>query len=169
MNRKRKFEWDALFIVSLVFLIIGTVFTILGAAFRINLRVLVNSPASVGALHILQLIFLVLGLSFLVVGVLCAVMKIKKNNMIDRVISEGYSVMATIVSVDYNYSVTVNGRHPSVLECHYQDPSTGLMHVFMSKDIYLNPQELVGTEIRVYVDRTDYSRYYVDVESVIAL
>jgi len=68
--------------------------------------------------------------------------------------------------VNLNSTVSVNGRSPYVLECHYQDPA-GTLHVFKSRNLFFDPVELEGRQIRVYVDHGDMDHYYVDVESVV--
>lgn len=168
MSRKRSAGVDVIFILGLVFAGIGAIFTVLGTVFYIKLDSLIDSPNVQGDARVLPAIFLPLGLCFLVVGILFILLHLRKNREILRLVSEGNYVMATIAEVSFNYSVTVNGRHPVRLECHYQDPTSGKMRVFMSKNIFGNLQELVGTEIPVFVDRNDYSKYYVDVESLLA-
>lgn len=71
----------------------------------------------------------------------------------------GYAVNAM-----RNGSVAVNGVNPFFLECHYQNPATGQTHVFRSENLPYYPAELIGKEVKIYVDRENFSHYYVDVQ-----
>ena len=56
---------------------------------------------------------------------------------------------------------------PLQAECHYEDPATGTLHVFKSRDLFFYPAELEDQEIKVYVEQGNMDHYYVDVESVV--
>ena len=62
----------------------------------------------------------------------------------------------------YNYHAQ-NG----VVRCRYEDGS-GVIHTFKSRGIFFNPEGLFKDQfIRVYVDRDDFRKYYVDIDSVL--
>ena len=67
-------------------------------------------------------------------------------------------------------TVLGGGRHPYILKCGYRDEN-GTLHVFSSRNIKKYPgDDLIGRQVRVYVDRNDYNNfkyYYVDIDEVL--
>lgn len=63
-----------------------------------------------------------------------------------------------------NYSV--EGKTPYIVYCSYEDSYTGTLYKFKSPDLWYIPKAYYhrDTEIRVYVDEKDYSKYYMEVE-----
>lgn len=163
--KKCKYSIGAADIVALVFCILGGSFTAISVGFALNLPAV--QAHSTGNAALFPLIFGAVGLPFLVVGIVTAAMSAHKRAEIRRVVSEGYYVAAEVVNIRPNYSVQVNGQCPYVLECHYRDPATGTLHVFLSRNLYFCPAELQGSQVRVYVDRARMDRYYVDVEGAL--
>lgn len=77
----------------------------------------------------------------------------------------GRRVQARFQSVERNPSLTVNGVHPWRIVCQWQDPTTRLLHVFKSKNLWFDPSPYVrAEELTVFVDPRDPRRYAVDVE-----
>jgi len=151
-------------IVALVFVILGAVFCAVGACVTLAPGV----PHGRGTdAAVLSLVFGAIGAPFLAVGLVLAVLSARKRAMMRRVVSEGYYVMADVADVRPNFGVQVNGRCPYVLECHYRDPATGALHVFRSRNLFFYPAELENRRIRVYTDRNNLNRYYLDVESLL--
>lgn len=145
----------------MAYLILGIVFTILGALF-----VGLGIGLSIFALKEMILMSLI-GLPFLIIGIifLARVILLKKRQK--RLISDGNYLLANISGVQVNYSVNVNGRCPYVVECNYQDLD-GTVHIFRSKDIFYDPTNLfTGDMVKVYVDKDNYKKYYVDIDSVL--
>ncbi len=76
----------------------------------------------------------------------------------------GARVQATFQAVERNTSLTVNGGHPWRIVCQWQDPATGLLHVFHSQNLWFDPTPFVHqTELTVFVDRAKPKRHLVDV------
>jgi hypothetical protein len=76
----------------------------------------------------------------------------------------GRRVQARFQSVERNGSLTVNGRHPYRIFCQWQDPATGLVHVFKSKNLWFDPTAFVREpDLTVFVDPKRPRRYCVDV------
>ncbi|MBQ8162615.1 MAG: hypothetical protein IJ083_17955 [Clostridia bacterium] len=162
-TKKRKFGWTPLGIVGWVFAPIGLFFSLLGfMMYHFGVGDEPDDPliflcvfGGMGA------IFLILGLGFL-----CSDLSRRAGQK--RVLEEGYFVDATFVGVQVNLNINVNGRHPYNVECHWKDPSTGIMHVFFSGPLYFDPTDaLTGTTIPVYLDRMGGKAYYVDIYSVL--
>lgn len=85
-----------------------------------------------------------------------------------RAYESGNYVMAKITDMKVNPSI--NGTHgsPYVLECQYKDPDTGAVHIWYSRNLYMNVKELLTSdEVPVYVDRSDYRVAFVDVDAIL--
>jgi hypothetical protein len=81
----------------------------------------------------------------------------------DHLMHEGRPIEADFQQVDLNTSLKINGRHPFRVLAQWQDPSTSRIHVFTSHNLWFDPsQYITQKQIRVYVDRTNPKRYYVD-------
>ncbi len=77
----------------------------------------------------------------------------------------GRRVQARFQAVERNASLTVNGVHPWRIVCQWQDPTTGLLHVFKSRNLWFDPTSYVrAQELTVFVDPRNPRRYAVDVE-----
>ncbi len=77
----------------------------------------------------------------------------------------GRRVQARFQAVERNASVTVNGVQPWRIVCQWQDPRTGLLHVFRSRNLWFDPTSYVrAQELTVFVDPRNPRRYVVDVE-----
>lgn len=145
----------------MVYLILGIVFTILGVIF-----VALGIVLSLFALKELILLSLI-GLPFLILGIAFLVYLLLLKKRQKRLISEGNYVLAGISGVQINYNVRVNRKCPYTVECTYQD-SNGTIHIFQSEDIFFDPTNLfTGNMVKVYVDRDNYKKYYVDIDSVL--
>jgi hypothetical protein len=76
----------------------------------------------------------------------------------------GTPVVARLDGVERNTSLRVNGRSPWRLVAQWQDPGTGMIHLFHSENIWFDPTpHVVQQELTVYVDRRNPKRYWVDV------
>ena len=107
-----------------------------------------------------------MGVVFLLVGVVPTIIGMKKSAREKELLRSGKILYATIEQIGINQGYTVNGRHPYVVYCRYTDEFTGVIYRFKSNNIWTNPEPVLqeGSEIRVFVDGRDYSRYYVDVD-----
>lgn len=170
MERKAKMGMSALMIVAITFIIIGVSFLPIGIAS------FVFGWSVEGSLTVFSLIFGGMGLLFLVLGITFLSIEIKKRNTCNRLLQEGYYILAEVIEVDKNYNVSyggngrTGGRHPYIVKCGYTDEN-GTLHIFSSRNIKRYPgNELIGRQVRVYLDRNDYNsfkHYYVDVDEVL--
>lgn len=165
MERKAKMGLSAMMIVAITFTIIGAAF------FPIGLIAGVGNMAVEGGLAIFVIVFCGLGAIFLTLGVLFFVLEIKKKNRSNRLLAEGYYILAEVLEVTKNFNVQYGKcGHPYVIKCGYED-ETGTLHVFKSRNINRYPgKDLVGQQVRVYLDRNDYGdfkNYYVDIDEVL--
>lgn len=75
----------------------------------------------------------------------------------------GRRVQARFQSVERNTSLRVNGTHPWRIVCQWQDPSTGLLHLFKSENLWFDPTPHVHVqEITVFVDPRNPRRHAMD-------
>lgn len=114
------------------------------------------------------IIFIIMGTVFGGVGLISLISSIKRNSKKKKLLEQGYYVVAIVESIDVNTSYTVNGRHPYLIYCVYQDPYSGMLYRFKSENLWTNPESVIqpGYGITVYVMPNDFSTYYVDVESI---
>lgn len=83
----------------------------------------------------------------------------------------GLRINATIVSIEENRNVKLNHKSPFRIHCKYEDPATGFAHLFVSNNIWGFEKDVFapGSTIPVYVDRNDYSKYFVDYSAALSL
>lgn len=84
-----------------------------------------------------------------------------------RLMSEGTCLNAVIKDIRLNTTYAVNGQNPSNIIAEYDDIYSGKKYEFKSENIWgekIGEIEFGGS-INVYVDRQDYSKYCVDVDS----
>lgn len=159
MERKAKMECDALFVVGIIFSIVGPALLVAG----VSAFLAVHSEENI----IFLIVYGSTGLIFLVIGLVFLVIKIRKKQRCSRLLQAGSYVMAEIMETKINYHVRVNGRSPYVVECQYRD-MFGNVHIFKSRCLYFNPEPLFRDRmVRVYVEGDDYKHYYVDIDEVL--
>ena len=165
MERKVKMGLSAMMIVAITFIIVGGSFLPIGIFAGINLM-------SVDENFILfVVIFGGMGCLFLTLGIVFLVLEIKKRNLSNRLLAEGYYIYAEVLEVNQNFNVQYgNHGHPYVIKCGYTD-ETGTLHIFKSRNIIRYPgNDLIGQQVRVYLDRNDYNNYknyYLDIDEIL--
>ena len=82
----------------------------------------------------------------------------------ERLVSNGYYEVATIVGIEQNPYVRVNRHHPYHVVCHIE--RSGVLHEYRSEGFYHHPGANIGDPVPVYLDRQNDKNYYVDVESI---
>lgn len=171
MEKKAKMGVSALTILTIVFMAIGGVF------FPIGILMFVLGCKIDSGMFIMAIIFGGVGTLFLALGIMFLFMEMKKRKVYNRLLQEGYYILAEVVEIDRNLSVSYGntntvggGRHPYIIKCGYTDEN-GTMHIFSSRNITRYPgNDLIGRQVRVYVDRNDYNNfkyYYVDIDEVL--
>lgn len=110
------------------------------------------------------LIMLVMGGAFLFIGVLVfliARLRKRKKEYLQR---HGIAVEAEIQSVDFNYSISMNGKNPFVIVCHWLNPESSEIHQFQSENIWFDPSRYIaGDKINVLLERGNPTKYHVDI------
>lgn len=152
-----------------VWLVIGIIFTIAGAVFSITMAGLFLAFKDIDPMVVLLFlpIFGLLGLIFLGFGITFLVLDIRKRRRSSRLLNSGNYITAEITEVTFNRAVRVNGMHPFIIKCIYQD-TAGNIHIFKSRDLFFDPRPLLkDRQVKVYVDSDNYNHYYVDIDSVL--
>lgn len=171
MEKKVKMGVSALTIVTIVFMVLG------GTFFPVGILMFVLGLKVDSEMFIMAIIFGSVGTLFLALGLLFLFMELKKRKVYNRLLQEGYYILAEVVEIDRNLSVSYGntstvggGRHPYIIKCEYMDENSTI-HIFSSRNITKYPgSDLLGRQVRVYVDRNDYGNfkhYYVDVDELI--
>lgn len=131
----------------------------------IRTKSMINLPAMI--VFFIGIIFLIIGLA----GIIPTYIIGKKVGRKKNLVNSGRRIEATVKSIEKQYNVRINGRHPFIIICTYTDIFTGIQYCFKSSRILKNPEPAVriGDTIDVYVDEKDYSKYYVAAEENIDL
>lgn len=117
-------------------------------------------------LYLPAIIFGVVAAPFLVVAIILIVVIVSRGKRFSRIYEEGKRITAEVTGGKINRNYSVNNRHPWRLECRYEDTFTGEEHVFMSGNVWFDPNQYLGRPISVYILDGNYSNYYIDVDSL---
>ena len=163
MTERKKYGWTAKGIVGIIFAPIGFIFLVLGVLFWFF---------TIGDGSVDQMIFLYTfggtGAVFFLVGLGLLMADIRRRALLRRAYESGHYVMAKIVGVNEQRNVNMNGRNPFVVECHYTDPGTGVVHVYYSRYLFVNVDDLLlSGEVPVYFDRMNENVGFVDIDAVL--
>lgn len=160
-KRKAKMGMGPMFIVGIIFTILGIGFLPMGIVLYFGLK----EETSVG--FIFLCVFGGVGLLFLILGILFLVLEVRKRARCNELLNAGNYVMAEIMEISINYNVRVNDRYPYIVRCQYQDPN-GNVHIFKSRNLYFNPETILKDRmVRVYVNGENYKYYYMDIDEVL--
>ena len=165
MERKARMGMSAMMIVAITFIIVGSAFLPIGLFAGMGLM------SIDGGFILFVVMFGGMGCLFLALGIVFLVLEIKKRNLSKRLLTEGYYIYAEVLEVNQNFNVQYgNHGHPYIIRCGYTD-ETGTLHVFKSRNIIGYPgNNLIGQQVRVYLDRNDYNNYrnyYVDIDEIL--
>ena len=149
-----------------LFALTGSLFIVISVFFVRNFGKL--EAHTRGDIRMVPAIFALLGIVQVLVA--CALFRslYRKAALRRELLQNGDYVMADFTGFPADYSVRVNRRPTYRVECCYQDPQTGTLHVFQGERFLFNPSPYVSQQkIRVYVDReSDYTKYFVDTDSL---
>ncbi len=164
-KRRHKMGLPAQTIAAIVLIPLGLLFLIGG---RYLVEYLRKQPNLIEEdISQLSRVFGLIGIVFLGIGVLLVLWVILKVLLAHRAIKKGHFVKAKLVRVYQNYSVSVRGLYPYVVECSYTDPESGKTFKFRSKNIFYDPEPLMTSdEIPVYAEPPRYRPYFVDIDAV---
>lgn len=110
-----------------------------------------------------------IGIIFVLVGGIPLLVMNGKKSKNKKILENGQVLHALVDSIEYNTSVAVNGTHPYVIFCSYRDEYKDIIYRFKSENIWTDPFLVFqpGSDIEVYVEPGDYSKYYVNAQKMI--
>lgn len=111
-----------------------------------------------------------IGILFSCIGIIPLIIFHRKKVQKKRLLANGRVLHATVERIDINRALSVNGQNPYVIYCTWKDEYTDVLYRFKSENLWTDPGHVFneGSEIAVYVDGKDYSKYYVDAERELA-
>ena len=114
-------------------------------------------------LYLASIIVFSLAPVFLVIGAVAIIIDLRQGGRKKKLLQSGISIYASISQMNMNRNVQVNGRHPYVVICSYEDPSKGKTYLFKSKSLWTDPSLVyhIGDTVKVLVDPNDYRKYVV--------
>ncbi len=107
-----------------------------------------------------------IGAIFFIIAIILIIIFLRKKKHRSDLISNGNKVYAEITGGIVDYSTRINGRNPYRLNCEVLDIYSGQKIIYSSGQVLDSPENYVGRQVAVYVDKKDNSKYYVDVESI---
>ena len=148
------------------FKLLGIIFACVAAVEALVLLVLLCIPAIRSQSEAMIVLPSVLGLQSLIFGGIGAGFLLhvsRQEKLRQDLLSNGLYETASVVAIEQDWRVRVNGRSPYRVICRVE--REGVLHEYRSHQLYDDPGLLPGDPVNVYLDRRDDSRYYVDVES----
>lgn len=110
------------------------------------------------------LMFVGLGGLFALIGYIILIVSILNKKKKAGLLERGQHIYGEIESMEQDYSITINGRHPFRIYCKYKNPTDGYIYKFKSDTLDFNPWDSykTGDSIDIYVDPDNFKKYYVD-------
>jgi len=147
-------------LVAYIFLGIGLLFAFIGLGW---FYVFVTGSDVTGFTEewIGPLVFTLIGLIFASIGGGILYYKGKQKERRELLLRSGRKLRAVISNMYYNTSISINNRHPLVIECVAE--LSGQKQDFKSHNVWGATPYEIGQEIAVYVDTRDSNNYWVEV------
>lgn len=116
--------------------------------------------------YIVVIVLSIMGIVSFCVGAIPLCFSIKKILQKKRLLEKGRVLHATVGEISLNTSLAVNGQNPYIIYCTWYNYNTGCTVRFKSENLWTDPSNVfgIGSEIDVYVDENNLSKYYVDAE-----
>lgn len=112
--------------------------------------------------QLLYLIFGIVGAVMLGTGAALVIYSARKKAQGKLLRETGIRLDGEIIGVAVDSRISSNYQHPYVLQCQCRTPD-GQVRLFQSEPIWYNPTNLLTTNhVPIYVDRTNFQKYYVD-------
>lgn len=159
MNRKGAFGvWSFL---GILFVMLGVCFLAVDACLWVALK-----GNSVG--WILGLVFAGIGLVFVLLGVAFFIIDYRARRRRQRIREQGRYVMGEITAVRPNYQIELNGRNPffAVVRCQDAYGKVTMLRSENRRDLWFR-DDLVGRQVRVYIEDESMRHYVVDLEPLL--
>ena len=113
------------------------------------------------------LMFALIGLWMMSMGIIPLFIEPRRKKlMIAELKQMNNTVIATIVGFPRNPGNKINKMAPYLMECRYFDDATGLINIYYGNEFHMPDNRFIGCRVKVYIDKTDPSRYYVDMTQI---
>lgn len=135
----------------------------------ILLLIRADDPKKVRTKELLYLPSFILGIimvPFLIIGAVFLIIWRKKKNRRLKLIQTGRRIYAVVTGGEINFTIRINGRHPYKWTCSGTAPD-GTARVFYSENTMTIPSAYVGQNVEVWIDPSDYDKYYVNVAGLL--
>jgi len=132
-----------------------------------------DNPGRISAgsgMMVITLIMAGIGFAMMIGAMIPFILMIRQKTKRNHLKQNGYTIEATVTDIILNHNLSVNGQHPFVVYCTYQDIYSGTEYRFKSENLWTDPEPVIqpGRILTVYVNsHNDFSKYYVDVESAL--
>ncbi len=105
-----------------------------------------------------------IGLIFGAIGYGGFIWRWRRKRLNDWLRLHGQIIMADVVDVRYNTSLSVGGKHPWMIIAQYFEPQSQKVYSYESDNIWFNPAPFMspGQKVTVRVSPKDYGVYEVD-------
>lgn len=120
-----------------------------------------NGVSSQGT--VMGLIFAGTGFVMFCIGIVVLISCGKRKKRQKYLRETGKRIYAKVVSIEMDYQISNNYRHPYVLNCEYSE-GNGMVYRYRSGPVWDDriDERVIGMEVPVYVDRKNPDNYYVD-------
>ena len=158
----KKYGWTEKGILGFIFTPLGALFVIIGV---VMLKVGAVDPEERIAFLIS---FVGVGAAFFLVGAVLLLIDLRRRRRLRAAFEGGYCVTGVVAGYKANTRVNMMGSHPIMVEAHYTDPDTGVVHVYYSRYLYVNVSDLLTSgEVPIYIDRNDNRVGFVDIDAIL--
>ncbi len=108
----------------------------------------------------------IMGAIFAVVGGALFFVPLVKKAEGNKLMETGKTIWGVVEKVEINTNYSVNGEHPWVLYCRYEDSFADRTYRFKSDNLWFDPSFIYneGDSIQIIVDPNDYSKHRVIVD-----
>jgi hypothetical protein len=143
-----------------IFLSIGLLFALIGLGW-IYALISSQTAASLSEEWIGPGVFTFIGLLFASIGGGVLYFMAKQKAKRELLLRTGKKLRAAISNIYYNTSISMNKRHPLIIECVAE--VSGQKKTFKSHNVWSQKQFSLGQEIAVYLDTRDDTNFWVEV------
>ncbi|MBE6879293.1 MAG: hypothetical protein E7490_00470 [Ruminococcaceae bacterium] len=113
------------------------------------------------------IVWAVMGGVFAIIALIGYVTFLKQKLDKERLLSGGILYKGTIISTEEHPTAHINHVRPQAAICQYSDNITGGLKTVKSEYFYNNLTLCVGREVDIYIDRSNFEKYYVDMSKLV--
>lgn len=158
---KKTASHGAMWLIGVIFSLVGGGFMILGLGLWIGLR---NTEV-----WMLGSIFGIVGGLFFVIGLCLALAEKSACRRRQRIMDGGRYVWGEIVAVEPDYAIRINSRNPfyAVVRCRDAGGKVHMLRSESRRELWFR-EDLKGRQVKVYIEDGGFDRYAVDLASLLS-